>query len=129
MKSSPKFIANPNEVALFSYIWGTSLAKSLTIEEQNLLGNIFFLAGQTLFTIASVQTLQNIQQQEKQDTKKETKQNQESTGKKKQKQDTTQEKAEAADSTDEKSSEIEQLKKDIRYLQDQVNKLRHEKNP
>jgi hypothetical protein len=51
------FNATPDEMALFAAILGFVLAKPLTIDEQNVLGNVLFEAGEVLIVIAAQRTL------------------------------------------------------------------------
>lgn len=47
------FNLNPYEFSLIAPIIGSIIAKNLTIDQQNSLGNFFELLGQTILTIAA----------------------------------------------------------------------------
>ena len=50
---------SPDETTLFFYTLGIAIAKSLTIDELNVLANGLFETAQVLFVIASNRTLMN----------------------------------------------------------------------
>ncbi|WP_371368157.1 hypothetical protein SRRS_18280 [Sporomusa rhizae] len=53
------FELSPEELTVFFFALGLTIAQSLTIDELNVLGNGFFLVAQALFTISSQRTLLN----------------------------------------------------------------------
>ena len=53
------FELSPDELTVFFFALGLTIAQSLTIDELNVLGNGFFLVAQALFTISSQRTLLN----------------------------------------------------------------------
>lgn len=90
------FNATPDEMALLGVILGFALANPLTIEQQNVLGNVLFEAGEIIIVIAAQRTLLESIKNEQQNQKP----------------------------SENVQSEIEQMQNQIHQLQNQIEQLK-----
>jgi peptidoglycan hydrolase CwlO-like protein len=101
LDESPFFSLTPDEMAVFGALLGFALTKPLTIDEQNVLGNVLIEAGEILLVVAAQRTLLESIKKEQENKEQ---QNQKP--------------------SEDVQSQIEQLQKQIQQLQNQIDQLK-----